>query len=62
MAKVFGMLFTAWGVAGLAAPLIAGGIYDGTGQYRYAILVAATSAFLGSLISYYLPDKKLKEA
>ncbi|EEG78818.1 MFS transporter [Dethiobacter alkaliphilus] len=61
LAKVFGMLMTAWGIAGLTAPWIAGVIYDGTGQYRYAILVAAAAALAGSIISLVLPEKRLSE-
>ncbi|MDW7651466.1 MAG: MFS transporter [Bacillota bacterium] len=59
MAKIFGILMTAWGTAGLTAPWIAGFVFDSTGQYKYAILVAAGAAFLGSIISLTLPDQDL---
>ena len=59
MAKIFGMLMTAWGIAGLSAPWIAGVVFDSTGQYKYAILVAAIAAFFGSMISLTLPDQQL---
>ena len=61
VAKVFGMLMTAWGIAGLSAPWIAGAIFDGTGQYRYAIMVAASAALLGGIISLILPDQQLMQ-
>lgn len=59
MAKIFGILMTAWGTAGLTAPWIAGLVFDSTGQYKYAILIAAAAAFLGSMVSLTLPDQDL---
>ncbi|WP_317056581.1 hypothetical protein [Roseovarius rhodophyticola] len=40
-AKVYGRVFTAWGMAGLAGPWLAGTLYDGTGAYTVALGVAA---------------------
>ena len=40
-AKAYGRVFTAWGAAGLAGPWMAGLIFDATGGYGGALLVAA---------------------
>lgn len=38
---IYGRVFTAWGAAGLAAPLTAGALFDLTGGYGAALLIAA---------------------
>jgi OFA family oxalate/formate antiporter-like MFS transporter len=45
----YGLLFTAWGVAGLLGPAIAGRVYDSFGDYRYAFYAAAVFAILAFL-------------
>ena len=40
----YGVLFTAWGIAGVVGPIVAGGVYDATGDYRFAFYVAGTLA------------------
>ncbi len=47
-ASVFNRVFTAWGVAGLAGPWIAGEVYDRTAAYHVALLIAAALAMLGA--------------
>ena len=37
----YGLLFTAWGVAGLFGPFLGGRVYVATGEYRWAFFVAA---------------------
>ena len=39
-ARVFSFVFTAWGVAGLLAPWLAGAIHDRAGDFQLAILIA----------------------
>lgn len=58
MAKVFGILMTAWGLAGLTASWVAGFVFDSTGKYELAILLAASTALISSIISRTLPSKK----
>ena len=41
LGRVYGRLFSAWGAAGLTAPLIAGALFDWTGSYTLALAVAA---------------------
>jgi OFA family oxalate/formate antiporter-like MFS transporter len=40
----YGVLFTAWGVAGFLGPMIGGRVYDTFGDYRYAFFTAAALA------------------
>ena len=47
----YGLLFSAWGVAGFIGPLIGARVFDAYGDYRYAFYVAAVLALvsLGAL-------------
>lgn len=56
-AAVYGWVFTAWGVAGLIAPLLAGRLYDTTGSYQLAMLVAAFSSVASAMIVILLPRR-----
>lgn len=40
----YGVLFTAWGTAGILGPMIAGRVYDAFGDYRYAFYTAGALA------------------
>ena len=42
----YGLLFTAWGVAGLFGPFLGGRVYVATGEYRWAFFVAAAVSLL----------------
>lgn len=63
----YGILFTAWGVGGVAGPLLAGTIADATGSYAMAYSVSggllALAALLGMFshitLSFNLPEKQL---
>jgi MFS family permease len=55
VAAVFGRLFTAWGLAGLAAPVLAGAVVDWTGDYRLAVVLAAVSALISFGCALLLP-------
>jgi len=46
--KTYGRIFTAWGLAGLGGPWMAGAVYDWTGRYDTAVSIAGAAA-LGSL-------------
>jgi MFS family permease len=50
MASLFGPIFTAWGVAGLAGPYLAGKLFDGHGDYTTAIVAAAFTAVAAALL------------
>ena len=55
------MLFTAWGVAGILGPAIAGRVFDRFGDYRYAFFTAAVFALiaLGSLSLARMPTRRV---
>ena len=42
----YGMLFTAWGAAGILGPAIAGRVFDRFGDYRYAFFTASALALV----------------
>jgi OFA family oxalate/formate antiporter-like MFS transporter len=42
----YGVLFTAWGVAGILGPAIAGRVFTQTGSYQYAFFIAGLLALV----------------
>ena len=42
----YGLLFTAWGTAGIIGPIIAARVFDAFGDYRYAFYAASALALL----------------
>jgi MFS transporter, OFA family, oxalate/formate antiporter len=52
--EVYGRLFTAWGAAGVAAPLLAGLLFDWRRDYSGALVVAALVAAVAALASLAL--------
>jgi OFA family oxalate/formate antiporter-like MFS transporter len=42
----YGLLFTAWGVAGILGPMIAAEVFDAFGDYRYAFYAAGVLALI----------------
>ena len=57
----YGLLFTAYGVAGVIGPLIAGRVFDAFGDYRYAFFSAAGLALV-ALLSIALARPPRREA
>jgi len=56
--RVYGRVFTAWGTAGLAAPWLAGVLFESTGNYSATLMIAALFA-VGSFVAIYkLPQVK----
>lgn len=54
--KAFGLVFTAWGSAGLLGPFAAGVLYDQTGGYRLGLALAAGSAAAALGLLWMAPD------
>ena len=54
-AWAYGRIFTAWGLAGLGGPWIAGFLFDRTGDYALALWLAATAAILSAVCVLALP-------
>lgn len=53
-ARVFGYIFTSWGVAGLAGPLVAGKLHDLGGSYHLPLVLAAIAAGTAAVLSLFL--------
>jgi len=53
----YGLVFTSYGVGGLVGPIMAGYVFDVTGSYEIAFLVAGVLALIASLMSFTLRKK-----
>ncbi|MDD3540431.1 MAG: MFS transporter [Eubacteriales bacterium] len=53
----FGLLYMAWGLAGIFGPLMAGWVVDHTGRYDGAYLLAAVMLLIAATISFTLKEK-----
>ncbi len=53
--RMSGRLYTAWGLAGIAGPWVAGTAFDRTGAYTAAIVIAACAMSVGAVLSLALP-------
>jgi OFA family oxalate/formate antiporter-like MFS transporter len=56
----YGVLFTAWGAAGILGPYIGGRVFDAFGDYRYAFFTAAALALV-AFASLSLAKTPLRE-
>ena len=54
----FGLLYMAWGLAGIFGPLMAGWVVDHTGRYDGAYLMAAVMLLIAATISFTLKEKR----
>lgn len=50
----YGLMFTAYGVAGIAGPVLAGSVFDMTGSYLWAFIPAGIACLVAAGISYGL--------
>ena len=57
MGKIYGRVFTAWGVGGIFAPWLAGRLFDVTGGYAAALLVSSASLAVAGLVGLALPPE-----
>ncbi len=58
VSKIYGRVFTAWGLAGLGGPALGGLLFDWSGDYVMAILLAAAAALCSGFICYTLPASR----
>jgi len=54
----YGLMFTAYGVAGIIGPMIGALVHDVSGTYVYAFLVAATLSVMSSILSLTLKTRR----
>ena len=52
--SVYGVVFTAWGIAGVAAPFTAGALFDAFGAYQIALMVGAALAVCSAVLALRL--------
>jgi MFS family permease len=55
---VFGRMFSAWGMAGLLAPAVAGSMYDATGNYTSALEAAIALTALACALTLAKPGAR----
>jgi OFA family oxalate/formate antiporter-like MFS transporter len=54
-APVYARIFTAWGLAGVTAPIAAGALFDATGGYGTMLVILGAVSILAALASAALP-------
>lgn len=55
----YGFMFTAYGVAGIAGPILAGGVFDITGSYMWAFVPSGIACLIAAGISLGLKSPRL---
>lgn len=60
-ATAYGAIFTSWGVAGIAGPVIGGLLYDFTQTYTLSLAIASICAAAAVACAAALPDDPTKE-
>ncbi|MFH1126063.1 MAG: OFA family MFS transporter [Candidatus Altiarchaeota archaeon] len=50
----YGLVFTSYGIGGIAGPILAGSVYDATGSYLWAFIPAGIVCLMAALISLLL--------
>lgn len=56
--KNYGVMFTAYGIAGITGAFVAGPIVDATGSYFMAFLVTGVLAIIAMLLTFVLKVKR----
>lgn len=54
MGQNYGMILTAWGVAGIVGPLIAATVKDRTGSFTGALLPVAIMLLIAAIIPFFI--------
>ena len=56
--EAYGLVFTAWGVGGIIAPVVAGFLYDCTGDYHLSMIVAFVSVLIAATAALFVPGEE----
>ncbi|MEM7256051.1 MAG: MFS transporter [Pseudomonadota bacterium] len=59
--RIYGQIFTAWGLAGLLAPTLSGMLFDRSGTYTLSITLALIICVLSIVVLTRLSDKQLSQ-
>ena len=54
----YGLMFTAYGVAGIAGPILAGSVFDMTGSYMWAFIPSGVACLVAAGISLGLKSPR----
>ena len=60
--QAYGKVFTAWGTAGLLAPVLAGFLYEQSGNYQIALIVAGCAGLISILTVRTVPQQRKQHA
>ena len=55
---VYGRVFTAWAFAGICGPMLAGAMFDATGLFRTALMVAAVLSCASAALAWWTRDRE----
>jgi len=58
----YGLVFTAWGAGGLILPYISGRVFDATGKFDLAYLIAGVLLLVSAALTFLLKPPKAKPA
>jgi hypothetical protein len=60
--KIAGRVYIAWCVAAVTLPVLAGHLFDLTGGYRAAFMIAGGGNLLGCIVALGLPRRKMGQS
>ncbi|MBN1394236.1 MAG: OFA family MFS transporter [Pirellulales bacterium] len=58
----YGAVFTAYGIGGIAGPMLSGGVWDALGSYQWAFIPAGVACLLAMLLAIMLRPPKTAHA
>lgn len=59
--KIYGRIFTAWGIAGLLGPVLAGYLYELSGNYQLTLIIAGCTGLASLITVWTLSSEKLEK-
>lgn len=57
--RIYGRIFTAWGIAGLVGPVLAGYLYEFSGNYELTLILAGCTGLVSLITVWSLSSKNL---